>query len=128
MAQIVLVDDDAFVLYTLRKLLHKAGHAVACFDNGALALAHMQLHPADLLITDVVMPGMGGLDLLAQFRTFNQNARVLVVSAAGLHMESGVREAVSVNGGDAVLVKPFDRSTFLGCVERLLGDRAQGAK
>lgn len=121
MAHIFLVDDDAFVSYTLRKILQRAGHAVECFDNGRLALEQLRLRQPELLITDVVMPELGGLELLAQLRSFNGTTKVLVISAGSTDFAVDFKAVAAQSGADGVLMKPFDRGSFLASVSALLG-------
>ncbi|MDI1247127.1 MAG: response regulator [Rhodoferax sp.] len=120
MAHIFIADDDSFVLYTLRKILLRAGHTVACFENGLQALDQLQKETPDLVITDVVMPGMSGLDMLAQLRTFNSKTPVLLVSAGSLGFEVDLKDVAAKSGANGVLYKPFDRAAFLACVATLL--------
>ena len=120
MAHIFLVEDDQYVQYTLSKILVKAGHTVACFDNGRLALEKLRMKPPDLVITDVVMPELGGLEMLAQFRAFNAVIPVLVVSAGSSKLSEDFKEMAAQSGANGVLLKPFDRATFLACVAEML--------
>lgn len=120
MAHIFLVEDDQYVQYTLSKILMKSGHTVDCFDNGRLALDQLRMKPPDLVITDVVMPELGGLEMLAQFRTFNAVIPVLVVSAGSSKLSEDFKEMAAKNGANGVLFKPFDRATFLACVTEML--------
>jgi CheY-like chemotaxis protein len=120
MAHIFLVDDDQYVQYTLRKILVKAGHTVVCFDNGRQALDQLWMKPPALVITDVVMPELGGLEMLTQFRTFNSATPVLVVSAGSASLSVDFKELAANSGANGVLFKPFDKATFLACVAELL--------
>lgn len=120
MASIFLVDDDQYVRYTLSKILVKAGHTVVCFENGRLALDQLRLNQPDLVITDVVMPELGGLEMLTQFRAFNSETPVLVVSAGSANLAVDFKETAAQSGANGVLFKPFDKATFLACVAELL--------
>lgn len=120
MAHIFLVEDDKYVRYTLDKILVKAGHTVVCFENGRQALAQLRVNPPDLVVTDVVMPELGGLEMLTQFRAFNAVTPVLVVSAGSASLSVDFKELAAGSGANGVLFKPFDKATFLACVEELL--------
>jgi CheY-like chemotaxis protein len=120
MASIFLVDDDQYVRYTLSKILVKAGHTVVCLENGRLALDQLRLNQPDLVITDVVMPELGGLEMLTQFRAFNSETPVLVVSAGSANLAVDFKETAAQSGANGVLFKPFDKATFLACVAELL--------
>lgn len=120
MARIYLVDDDRYIQYTLSKLLVKAGHTVDCFGNGLQALEKLQANQPDLIITDVVMPVLGGLEMLSQLRAFNAAIPVLVVSAGSPNLAVDFKELAINSGANGVLFKPFDRVTFLACVAEML--------
>jgi DNA-binding NtrC family response regulator len=67
-AHIAIVDDDIVTLKRLRRLLEKEGHRLAAFSNPRRALHHLATAPCDLLISDIRMPGMTGLELLSRVR------------------------------------------------------------
>ncbi len=120
MAHVYLVEDDQYVQYTLNRILVKAGHTVDCFDNGRQALDQLRLKQPDLVITDAVMPELGGLEMLAQFRGFNSVTPVLVVSAGSTRLSADFKELAANSGANGVLFKPFNKATFLACVTELL--------
>jgi CheY-like chemotaxis protein len=120
MSHVFLVDDDKYVQYTLRRILVNAGYTVDCFDNGREALEQLRMNQPDLVITDAVMPELGGLEMLAQFRDFNSATPVLVVSAGSTNFSVDFKEVAAQSGANGVLLKPFDRVTFLASVAELL--------
>jgi CheY-like chemotaxis protein len=120
MAHIYLVDDDQYVRYTLNKILVKAGHTVICFENGCRALEQLRMTLPDLVITDVVMPELGGLEMLTQFRAFNSATPVLVVSAGSSKLSVDFKSLAANIGANGVLFKPFDKAAFLACAAELL--------
>ena len=114
-ARIVLAEDDPDVSATTIDLLTLGGHTVAAFASGQEALDHLASHGADLLLTDMIMPGGDGPWLLHQVRAAAGlgHLPVLVVSARAdeSHVAEGLR-----NGADAYLTKPFDPERLLETV------------
>lgn len=68
MSRILVVDDDRVTRHVLRGVLRSAGHSVVTAANGVLGLARVEKAPPDLMLLDVWMPRMGGLDVLARLR------------------------------------------------------------
>ncbi len=114
-ARIVLAEDDPDVSATTIDLLTLGGHSVAAFASGREALDHLAHHDADLLLTDMIMPGGDGPWLLQQVRGTAGlgDLPVLVVSARA--DESQVADGLR-NGADAYLTKPFDPEHLLETV------------
>lgn len=104
MADILLADDDASVREFVRRALIHRGHSVTSADDGAEALSHLQSAEFDLLITDVVMPGMDGIELSCRATEVNPDMKILVITG---YADQQQRAAVSGGGVEQVLVKPF---------------------
>ena len=80
-AKVLIVDDSALARRTLRQALESMGYAVDEASDGAQALERFFLTPPELVILDMVMSGMYGLDVLAKMREMNPAVRVLVSTA-----------------------------------------------
>ena len=119
---LLLVEDEAMVRELMRGTLERQGYQVLCAGSGREALAVASAHgaPLDLLVTDVVMPGMRGPDLSARLLPAHPRLRVLFMSGyaddAALH--HGVRE-----GQAAFLQKPFTRAALVHKVREVLDAR-----
>ncbi len=83
MRRVLVVDDEENIRLVLRTLLRKHGYEVEVADNGATALALVDSFGPDVILTDVRMPRLGGLDLLAALRAKQSSATVIVMSAYG---------------------------------------------
>jgi two-component system, LuxR family, response regulator FixJ len=116
-AQVVFVDDEPAVCSVVHKTLERAGASVACFQNAQDCLRHLAARPCDLLITDVKMPGMDGMDLLQCVKERLPWLPVLVVTGYG-DVPMAVR-ALKAGAADFV-EKPLDRDSFLQAVQRLV--------
>jgi two-component system cell cycle sensor histidine kinase/response regulator CckA len=115
---ILLVEDELFVRQATAAALESAGYRLLVAGSGAegLDLCRKCRHPVDLLLTDVVMPGMSGRQLAKEFEGLCPHARVLLMSG---HAEQLARSELT--GADRkCLVKPFSARILLGRVRELL--------
>lgn len=120
MAEILIIDDEPGVLKILRKILEGAGHSVTEAPDGAVALQHFEGTATDLVITDIFMPGMDGIEFLVNVRTNFPDARVLAMSGGGiLSRDQALKDAVLL-GADQILQKPFSKEEVLNAVDRML--------
>jgi CheY-like chemotaxis protein len=120
MAQILLVEDEPRVAATLRKALERAGHSVLTAGDGRDALGIMQKSKVDLVIADIVMPNVDGLELIKEIRRTDQMTKILAISGEAGWMPGGYLRAVGVFGADYALKKPFSTRVFIQAVDRLL--------
>lgn len=111
--RIVIVDDDPTMRAALHEAMNGLGHAVQLFANGEEAQAHLLRNGADLVISDVRMPGLGGLELLKRFHPI----RFILISGFAT-----VPEAVDAmkQGAYDFLVKPFSHRELISLVEAAL--------
>ena len=120
MAEILIIDDEPGVLRILRKILEAAGHSVREAPDGEVALRDFEGKPADLVITDIFMPSMDGIEFLVNIRSTFPDARVLAMSGGGLlSMDQALGDA-SLLGADQILQKPFTKDEVLAAVGRTL--------
>lgn len=115
--RILVVDDDAATCHSLATLLRREGYAVSVCGDGFAALAAFDDVDPALTITDLHMPGLHGVDLLARIRQRQPNASVVVMTAFG-EVDTAV-EAMR-RGALDYLAKPLDVDKLLGIVERAL--------
>jgi len=119
--RILLAEDDDDVRLSLRLTLEAAGYQVAEAPDGESALAQLAANGVDLLVTDLWMPNVDGVELLKRIRTANPTLRVVVISGGGPSTPLDFSDALARTwGADAVLHKPVTKGTLLGEVERIL--------
>ena len=121
-SRILIVEDEQTVLDTIATLLIDEGHTVQIASDGLVALEMLAAEPPDLLITDVMMPGLDGWALLAHARERAPTLPVIIISAVD-RREAKQRE-VLITDQTVFLRKPFDIETLLAIVERLIGSRS----
>ena len=115
----MIVDDSAMSRRTLRSILEPAGYEVVEADDGMTALELYFVAKPDLVLLDLVMKGMYGLDVLAKLLAMNKDARVVVASA---DIQSFTRTLVEEAGAKAFVTKPFVSEEILTTVQTALGD------
>lgn len=108
---ILLVDDEEIILKSLGNLLEKEGYKVsqAVSAEAGLALFHENKHR--LVITDLIMNGLGGLELVRRVKLLKPETQVLVITGCGDH--SPTINALMENGADGYLLKPCGRKELL---------------
>jgi len=79
-AQILVVDDDPFVRESLGMLLMSAGYDVATADNGISAVSHLSRTTPDLIVTDLNMPHMSGVELISHVRSYHPSVSIVAMS------------------------------------------------
>jgi len=116
-AQILVVDDSAFARVRTTRALVAAGHRVIEADNGRRAVEMYVEHKPDLVLLDITMPEMDGLEALAELLRIDPKARVAMLTAVG--HQAVVLEAIK-GGARDFLVKPVEADRLLTVVDRLL--------
>lgn len=122
MADILIVDDDARVRRILRRILEGDGHQVVEAEDGTVALRRFAGHPADLVITDVYMEEMGGLEFLMRLREAWPEAKVVVMTGGGFIEGKDLLEAAGPLGAIATLSKPIEIDDVQTVVSRALSE------
>jgi CheY-like chemotaxis protein len=119
-AEILIVDDDDDVRRVLARMLTRAGYRARTAADGAAAMGILAEARPDLVITDVYMPEMDGIEFLLRIREVEPELPIIVVSGGGFASADFVLEDASALGADAILSKPFERSVVLDTVRRIL--------
>ena len=115
-ARVLIVDDEAQIRRALRTGLTGHGFAVEVAEDGEMALAVIAAHPPDVIVLDLVMPGIDGFEVLRQLRAWSR-VPVLVLSAHG--EEHDKVEALDL-GADDYLTKPFGMAELLARLRAVL--------
>ena len=116
--RVLIVDDSALARRTLRQILESANCEVAEAEDGLSALERYFLEKPDVVLLDLVMRGMYGLDVLEKLRQLDPLAKVVVVSA---DVQISSQQLVDQAGAKAFITKPFDRDEIIGTLNAVLG-------
>jgi len=120
--KVLIVDDSSLARRTCRQLLESEGYEVLEATDGLSALERYFLERPDLVLLDLVMRGMYGLEVLEKLRELNPDVKVVVVSA---DVQTSSHELVEQARGKAFVNKPFDREQLLGTVQSVLTGAAR---
>lgn len=116
MARILVVDDEKSICSTIEAALKNVGHQVEIADSGEMAIALMRKASPDILLTDLRMDGMSGLDLLGKAREYFPSSTVVIMTAYGT-IDTAI--AAMKNGAYDYLVKPFTPEQLEHLIERI---------
>jgi two-component system chemotaxis response regulator CheY len=116
-AKVLVVDDSALARRTLRQILEAAECEVVEAEDGLSALEQYFLLKPDVVLLDLVMRGMYGLDVLEKLRQLDPDAKVVVVTA---DVQTSSQELVDRAGAKAFVNKPFDREEILDALDAVL--------
>ncbi|MBF0213519.1 MAG: response regulator [Magnetococcales bacterium] len=121
MATILMVDDDDNCRMLLGEALRHAGHVVVEAENGKIGLEIFNQHTIDLIITDIFMPVMDGIDLLAAVLSERPGSKVIAISGGGKAMNAGLILGMAQSFGAIEMIsKPFHLVSVLRRIEAVL--------
>ena len=117
--RVLVVDDEAVNQELIKAILIDAGYEVVLASDGPSALAEVQAHPPDLILLDLLMPGMQGLEVCQRLKQKEATVRipVIVVTAVG---QITAKEAALTNGADDFVTKPFQPADLRARVQAML--------
>ena len=115
--KVLIVDDSGLARRRLRQILESAGYEVAEAEDGLNALERYFLEKPDVVMLDLVMKGMYGLDVLTKLRELDPDVKVIVVSA---DIQTSSQDLVQEAGGMGFVNKPFDRGDILTAIDSAL--------
>jgi len=116
-AEVCLVDDDSSVLRSMQYLLASDGITVRAFNKPEEFLAHAATHPVSVVVTDIWMEKVTGLEILARMCAISPRPRVIVITARD---DLAARATATAIGPVAFFIKPFNDEEFLAAVHAAL--------
>ncbi|HVU18440.1 MAG TPA: response regulator [Candidatus Didemnitutus sp.] len=120
MASILVVEDDEDVRPLICAMLVKAGHTVRQAGNGVEGIKLYRESPADLVITDVVMPEKEGLGMIVELRRINPKVRIIAMSGGFAYDPKLYLHMATSLGADRVLRKPFQFHDLMEAMNAVL--------
>jgi DNA-binding response OmpR family regulator len=120
MAEILVIDDDEIFCDVLITALTHAGHQVRSACDGVAGLRSFRERPADLVITDIVMPEKEGLDTIRELRRDAPQLRIIAMSGGLAHDPKLYLHMAEKFGASAVLAKPFALADLNRTVNEIL--------
>lgn len=120
MARILLVEDEPLLRKTLARVLRCAGHQIMQAKDGDEALARFSEARPELVITDLIMPGMDGFLTIQALLKLDSDVRILAMSGGGRLVRMNCLPMAKMLGAHRTLTKPFDRQELFAAVDSVL--------
>lgn len=114
MKKILVIEDDFAIRQSVEYALRRADYEVKSLENGSAALETVRAFEPDLIVLDIMLPGIDGLEIAREVRTFDADTAIIMVSALG---ESTDKIKGLTQGADDYLAKPFSLDELLARIE-----------
>ena len=122
MKHILLIEDDEAMRKVIRRGLERAGYSVTEAENGAVGRKMFSQAPVDLVVTDIVMPEVEGIELIQGFRRNSPRLPVIAISGGGRVSPENYLALAQLIGASATFAKPFAMEELIAKADRLLED------
>lgn len=119
--RILVVDDEDQIRAMLRQVLERAGYAVIDAPNGRVALRLFREDPADLIITDLIMPEKEGIETIRELRKEFPEVKIIAISGGGQVSPEAYLDVAEGLGAHRTFAKPIAHQELLGAVAELVG-------
>jgi len=120
MAHILVIDDESFIRSLFGQFLEKSGHSVALAADGREGLQLIKQQKPDLIITDIMMPEMDGLELLMEIRKQHLEIPVIAISGGMKSQPANFLPQAQKFGAQRVFIKPINLAELFNAVNELL--------
>jgi DNA-binding response OmpR family regulator len=120
MPQILIIEDEAEIREILVHVLKRNNYYTRQAENGASAVKQLRAYPADLVITDMLMPDMEGVELIKILRREFPVTKIIAISGGGFGDAQDYLKIASALGAHKVMTKPFQLNELLDAVSELL--------
>jgi CheY-like chemotaxis protein/signal transduction histidine kinase len=125
MSQVLIVDDEAGIRRLMRVILERAGYSVETAMNGQEGLRKFRRAPTDLVISDIIMPDMDGLEVMRTIKHEKPMVDIIAISGGGQVDAGNYLDLATKLGARYAFKKPLDRHAFVSAVDKILA--AKGA-
>lgn len=122
MARILLIDDEPPIRFLTRKMLEEAGYEVMEAESGEEGLEILEKEGADLILLDIMMPGMGGWEVCFKIKSVKGLKDIPIVMFTVREKDEDIEESHKCNA-DGFITKPFKNEELVDTVESLLKKR-----
>jgi CheY-like chemotaxis protein len=131
MRSILVIDDEVDVRDGIKRVLERAGFSVRSIDNATDAIFELKRHAADVVITDIIMPKVNGVDAIERIVREFPKVRIVAISGGGNFDVTGYQPAAITTtaylaaakraGAHFILTKPFETRELIDAVEQVIG-------
>jgi len=120
MALILIIDDEPQIRSMLKLMLERDGYEVAEAPDGIEGIRVFRQNPAELIITDLIMPNKDGIGLIIDLKKEFPNVKIIAMSGGGLNKPDGYLKGAKKLGAACTLTKPIDRDEMLRAIKDVL--------
>ena len=119
--RILLIDDDVQILDMLRQTLEREGYEVVDAPNGKEGIRLYREDPADLIITDIIMPEKEGIETIMELKRDFPDVKIIAISGGGRNDPEEYLHMAKKLGAKRIFAKPVEREKLLGAIRELIG-------
>ena len=119
MERVLIIEDDTFVQNMLKQTFERADYEVATANNGRMGLQLYQCRPFDVVITDLIMPDMEGIETITHLKQIDPQVNVIAISGGGRNNPDDYLYLAQKLGAKYTFTKPVDRDALLLAVREL---------
>lgn len=120
MARILIIDDEPVIVQMLQRFFERNGFEVSSASDGAAGLDMQRRAPADLVITDILMPGKEGFETIREMRRMSPAVKIVAISGGGRNEPQTYLRFATTFGADRAFAKPLDLGQLLTAINELL--------
>jgi DNA-binding response OmpR family regulator len=120
MQRILIIDDEPKIRSMLRLMLEREGYEVIEAPDGIEGISAYRKNPADLIITDLIMPNKDGIGMIIDLKKEFPDVKIIAMSGGGLNKPEGYLKGAKKLGAACTLTKPIDREEMLRAVKNTL--------
>jgi len=120
MARILIIDDEPQIRSMLKLMLEREGYEVVEAPDGVEGIKVYRQNPADLIITDLIMPNKDGIGMIIDLKKEFPDVNIIAMSGGGLNKPDGYLKGAKKLGAACTLTKPIDREEMLKAVNDIL--------
>lgn len=120
MARILIIDDEAMMRDLLVNILEREGYETVTASGGKDGIKIYRENPADLIITDLLMPEKDGIETIMELRRDSKDVKIIAMSGGGKIEPETYLQIAKTIGAIETIAKPFDRKELLKTVQKLL--------
>jgi len=121
MLRILVVDDDDAFRKMMCQTLTEMGYEVLEASNGKEAVQVYEVCPADVVLTDLIMPDTDGIETIREFKRIHSGVKIIAMSGGGWVGTRNYLKAAKLLGADETLTKPFAKEDVAAMIDRLCG-------
>ena len=120
MERILIIDDEQQIRSMLRLMLERDGYEVVEAPDGIEGIKAYRQKPADLVITDLIMPNKDGIGMIIELQKEFPDVKIIAMSGGGLNKPEGYLKGAKKLGAACTLTKPIDREKMLRAVKNII--------